>query len=308
MKLDKEQSFYQQMQEIKEAYTHMGKFHADDVFSFALLRIIQPNLHLNRVKEAPKDQEKSIVFDIGWGIYDHHQKDARVRENEVPYAAFGLLWEQAGTIFFSEKMANKFDEKFVQPLDLNDNTGEPNQICTLVGDFNPQWNQKKDPMEQFLKAVDFASEILVHKIEYMQANEEAKEIVRPYLEKAQNQILLLDQYVPWKKAVEGTDIEFVVFASDRGGYNALTVNEKKSREAKVDFCKEWYGKPAEELQKISQIKTFRFCHKSGFMIAADTKEDAILACMKSKEAQTWWDKMKKSIKRQKRKMFQKKTK
>lgn len=306
MKIDKENSFYLQLQTVKEAYTHMGKFHADDVFAFALLRILKPDLHINRVKQAPINEVDSIVFDIGWGEFDHHQKDARVRENQVPYAAFGLLWEKAGTIFFSKEIAEKFDVKFVQPLDLNDNTGEPNQICSLIGDFNPPWNQKKDLMEQFLKAVDFAQEILTHKIEYLQANEQAKEIVKPYLQEAKNQILYLEQYVPWKKAVEDTDIQFVVFPSDRGGYNALTVNQAYTREAKVDFCKEWYGKSPEELQQISQIKTLHFCHKSGFMIAADTKEDAILACMKSKQAQTSWDIWKKKIRIFKEKLKKKK--
>ena len=29
---------------------------------------------------------------------------------------------------------------FVQPLDNNDNTGEKNELATLIGGFNPAWD------------------------------------------------------------------------------------------------------------------------------------------------------------------------
>lgn len=54
----------------------------------------------------------------------NHQKDSRIRENGIPYAAFGLLWEELGKEILGEELAAKFDESFIQPLDNNDNTGE----------------------------------------------------------------------------------------------------------------------------------------------------------------------------------------
>ena len=101
------------------AFTHGGKFHADDVFSAALLLHFNPRLTIQRGNRVPEDFD-GIVFDIGRGEYDHHQKDSRIRENQVPYAAFGLLWEALGTEILSPEMAARFDEKFVQPLDLNE--------------------------------------------------------------------------------------------------------------------------------------------------------------------------------------------
>lgn len=77
------------------AFTHGGKFHADDVFSAALLLYLNPEIVITRGNRVPEDFD-GIVFDIGRGRYDHHQKDSRVRENGVPYAAFGLLWEELG--------------------------------------------------------------------------------------------------------------------------------------------------------------------------------------------------------------------
>ena len=99
-------------------YTHAGKFHADDVFSTALLRLLRPELKVIRTTALPENFE-GFAFDIGWGAYDHHQKDAPVRENGVPYAAFGLLWKDLGEQLVGEEW-QRFDEHFIQPLDLED--------------------------------------------------------------------------------------------------------------------------------------------------------------------------------------------
>ena len=112
-------------QQSATAFTHSGKFHADDVFSAALLLYLNPEITITRGNRVPEDFG-GIVFDIGRGRYDHHQKDSRVRENGIAYAAFGLLWEELGIEILGEELAQKFDESFVQPLDNNDNTGEKN--------------------------------------------------------------------------------------------------------------------------------------------------------------------------------------
>ena len=119
-----------------KAFTHSGKFHADDVFSSALLLYLNPKITITRGSKVPEGYD-GIVFDIGRGEYDHHQKDSRIRENGVPYAAFGLLWERLGAGILGEELAQTFDEAFVQPLDNNDNTGEKNELATLIGNFNP---------------------------------------------------------------------------------------------------------------------------------------------------------------------------
>lgn len=63
------------------AFTHSGKFHADDVFSSALLLYLNPEITITRGNKVPDDFD-GIVFDIGRGRYDHHQKDSRIREME----------------------------------------------------------------------------------------------------------------------------------------------------------------------------------------------------------------------------------
>ena len=79
------------------------------------------------------------------------KKDSRVRENGVPYAAFGLLWEVLGKEILGEELAEKMDESFIQPLDINDNTGEKNELATLIGNFNPPWDAKGEAMKHFFR-------------------------------------------------------------------------------------------------------------------------------------------------------------
>ena len=114
-------------------FTHAGKFHADDVFATALLQILRPDIKITRGFTVPDDFD-GIVYDIGFGMFDHHQEPREYRANGVPYAAFGLLWRVLGPGLVGERQARLIDENFIQPLDLNDNTGEQNSLCDAIAD------------------------------------------------------------------------------------------------------------------------------------------------------------------------------
>ena len=78
---------------VAKAFTHSGNFHADDVMSSAFLKLVNPSIIIERGFSVPKDYD-GIVFDIGLGEFDHHQVDNEIRENGIPYAAFGKLWRE----------------------------------------------------------------------------------------------------------------------------------------------------------------------------------------------------------------------
>ena len=99
-----------------KGFTHAGRFHADDVFAAALLRLCNPSIRIQRGFSVPEGYD-GIVFDIGDGPFDHHGKDTPVRECGVKYAAFGLLWRELGPALVGEKEARRFDDGFVKPLD-----------------------------------------------------------------------------------------------------------------------------------------------------------------------------------------------
>ena len=139
-------------------FTHAGKFHADDVFATALLQILRPDIKITRGFVVPDDFD-GIVYDVGFGMFDHHQEPRECRPNGVPYAALGLLWRVLGPGLVGERQARLIDENFIQPLDLNDNTGEQNSLCDAIGFFNPVWDSKEDQDTCFFKAVAVAKQI-----------------------------------------------------------------------------------------------------------------------------------------------------
>lgn len=276
------------------AFTHSGKFHADDVFSAALLLYLNPEITITRGNQVPENYE-GLVFDIGRGQYDHHQKDSRIRDNGVPYAAFGLLWEKLGPEILGEELALKFDESFVQPLDINDNTGEKNELATLIGNFNPGWDSKSSNDEAFFQAVSVAGMILENKFERYLGNERADRRVEEVLTEhaaslasgdtpAENtNILILPEFIPCQKRLSETNIAFVIFPSNRGGYCIQPQKKEYSMNYKCSFPAEWLGLENEELEQVTGLQSAGFCHKGGFLMTVGMLEDAVKACRISME-------------------------
>ena len=276
------------------AFTHSGKFHADDVFSAALLLYLNPEITITRGNQVPENYE-GLVFDIGRGQYDHHQKDSRIRDNGVPYAAFGLLWEKLGPEILGEELALKFDESFVQPLDINDNTGEKNELATLIGNFNPGWDSKSSNDEAFFQAVSVAGMILENKFERYLGNERADRRVEEVLTEhaaslasgdtpAENtNILILPEFIPCQKRLSETNIAFVIFPSNRGGYCIQPQKKEYSMNYKCSFPVEWLGLENEELVVATGLKSAGFCHKGGFLMTTGELADAVQVCRISME-------------------------
>ena len=272
------------------AFTHSGKLHADDVFSAALLLYLNPEITITRGNRVPEEYE-GLVFDIGRGRYDHHQKDSRVRENGVSYAAFGLLWEALGAEILGQELAVKFDETFVQPLDNNDNTGEKNELAILIGNFNPAWDAANTGDEEFFQAVSVAGMILENKFERYRGNQRADRRIEEILEahekamaagdkpKCERQILVLPEFVPCQKRLSETAIAFVIFPSNRGGYCIQPQKKEYSLNYKCNFPAEWLGLENEELAAATGLKSASFCHKGGFLMSVGTLEDAVNACL-----------------------------
>ena len=276
------------------AFTHSGKFHADDVFSAALLLYLNPEITITRGNRVPEDFD-GIVFDIGRGRYDHHQKDSRVRENGIAYAAFGLLWEELGSEILGEELAHKFDESFVQPLDNNDNTGEKNELASLIGNFNPTWDAEGSNDEAFFQAVSVAGMILENKFDRYRGNERADKRVEEIYERHMQafhdrekqsedaKILILPEFVPCQKFLSETPVAFVIFPSNRGGYCIQPQKKEYSMNYKCSFPAEWLGLENEELEQVTGLQSAGFCHKGGFLMTVGMLEDAVKACRISME-------------------------
>jgi uncharacterized UPF0160 family protein len=273
---------------ITTAYTHASVFHADDVFSAALLTTINPAIDIQRVMSVDniEDTENVIIFDIGGGEYDHHQKDKALRatsdysyidrsNNEVkaiPYCAFGLLWRDYGELLCPNPKAwKKVDRDLVLPIDKADNGIYNSTLASAIGQFNPAWNNKTVSQDDCFTLAQCSAEAILHSyIDRANAEAEAETAVLES-EVIDNKILVLQQYMPWQSVVveQMPEILYVVFPSQRGGYNVQTVPASSgSFTPRKGFPTEWLGNPDESLGMY-------FCHTGNFLLSCHEQDQAI---------------------------------
>lgn len=258
-----------------EAMTHSGRFHTDDVFSAALLKILNPQINIVRDNRVPENYE-GLVFDLGDGLFDHHGSRAKFRENGVQYASFGLLWKEFGATLVSKKEAELFDESFVQPLDIQDNNGGNNLLCRAITQSNPKWDENIDADICFFKAVEVAKYFLENEIRSMHSTEHAEQTVLKCLSEQKGGIVVLTTGMPWKALLIPEDVYYVVYPSDRGGYNAQAIPKALDKqECKILFPESWRGMGKEYFYSTLGISDVNFCHVGGYLLNADSKESAI---------------------------------
>lgn len=247
-----------------KGFTHAGSFHADDIFSTAFLKILNPNIKITRGFIVPENYE-GIVFDIGGGEFDHHSQDRECRENGVMYAAFGKLWRAYADLIVSPYVKDAVDKELINYLDDSDNTGKRNLLSSVLYNYNGYWNEDqslKAQNKRFFEAVEVAKEFLLRYIEKFEAIEKAQEYVLSCYDKRNNGVVILEKYAPWQEVLKGTDTKVVIFPSNRGGWNAERVDKSG-----FEFPEDWWG-----VRESDRIKGLLFCHPSGFMCNFDTLE------------------------------------
>ncbi|MDF2943215.1 MAG: hypothetical protein K0S01_2073 [Herbinix sp.] len=261
------------LESIDCAFTHGGVFHSDDVFSAALLKIINPKIEIIRGFKVP-DNFAGLVFDIGGGAYDHHQADNEIRENGIPYASFGKLWRDLGPELVGDIEAEKIDHSIVQPLDYTDNTGERNLLSSMISSFNPTWDEVTNAEDKFNEALNCATMFIQNKIKSCKSKERAKVIVeKALLSMKDNGIVVLPKFAPWSDTLIPSEAQLVIFPSQRGGFNLQVISSSfKNRKPKVNLPERWAGQKEEVLR--NEIPELNFCHASGFLAAFDTLEGA----------------------------------
>lgn len=277
--------------------THGGTFHSDEVLATVILSKVLGDITVLRTFNVPEElDEKVIVYDMGFGEFDHHQKDGNgVRENGVPYAAVGLIWKKFGRELVAdtcnpELVWNLIDRDLIQGVDATDNGAMPAadypaqvmQFSQMISCFNPQWNSNEDSDDAFLKAVAFAEVVFNNTFAFAVSKAKAQNIVDEAIEKSEGHIMVLDQFVPWQEFIfasnnnKAADVQFVVFPSNRGGYNWQCVPDTLGGFGQRKAVPtEWKGLHGAELQAVTGIKTASFCHSAGFIGGADTFEDAL---------------------------------
>ena len=184
--------------------THGGKFHADDAWAVAVLKILFPESELVRTRDQAVIDTADFVVDVGgvWdpaaGRFDHHQKGFDgARASGVPYASAGLVWREHGARCvavlaaahsghqlsddMAQQIAYAIDADIVQYLDLSDVGAAKNApgsygLSAVVSGYNPNWMDEQRlgygqaaeayRYEQFVRAMALLTDIMVNSVKY----------------------------------------------------------------------------------------------------------------------------------------------
>ena len=279
------------------AITHSGSFHADEVMATVILGKVFGKIRVCRTNKLPDYVSSStIIYDIGFGKYDHHQKGGNgTRKNGVPYASCGLIWRDFGYKLL-EKTCNpdfiwaQIDRDLIQGIDAVDTGSMPRTIYPIqsmnisheIGMFNPRWDGNESTDDCFLKAVRFAEIVFDATLEDAISKANAQGYINEAIENSKNNIMILKKFAPWKEFLflssnpKANDIQFVISPSLRGGFcwHGVPVKYTK-KDLRKTVPENWKGKYGELLQQITGIPTANFCHPDGFIGGAQTLEDTI---------------------------------
>lgn len=203
----------------------------------------------------------------------------------------------------------KVYDGFIQEIDGIDNgvaqhPDEPiyritTHLSARIGHFNSQWNSTNDfdEAEQFEKAKAAAGAELVDNILYYATVWwPARSIVDEAIKKRFNvhpsgRIIELETFCPWKQhlyelekkhSCEGELLYCI--SSQKDDHRVIGVpNAPNSFECRKFLPEPWRGIRDEQLAEISGIPKAKFCHATGFIGGALTRDAALLMAIKGVE-------------------------
>lgn len=283
--------------------THSGGFHPDDVFACAALSLWAERqgkkLEIKRTRDEKFFATADFVVDVGMEYdearnrFDHHQKGgAGMRENGVPYASFGLVWQKFGAeICQSKEIAKMVDEKLVVPIDAHDNgvnISIPNNLNVVehitgqaILNFNPTWFEDYGSTNQaFKEALAFAKAILQREIAKAKSELEGAKMTKEAIEKQNNsEILVLEKYTDWEAEVSRhKDIKFVVYPHRNGQDWCVQTgrdNPQDFTSDRANFPVGWQGLRDGELANVIGVRDAVFCTNGGWYAVARSKDSAL---------------------------------
>ncbi|AUL72329.1 metal-dependent hydrolase [Pseudoalteromonas sp. 13-15] len=273
--------------------THNGNFHADDVFSIAVLKHVYPSFNLVRTRDKALMDSADIVIDVGGqydpdaGRFDHHQRGgAGERENGIPYSSFGLVWQKYGLALCdnNQAVADRVDAGLVSTIDAIDcghveGVQQGISLSQTISMYNPTWEESPEFDKCFDEAVEFASRMLTRFIASASGSVNAKAIVAKAIESAEDpRVIVLEKYTPWKKTVHilSSEALYMVYPSHSGQWILQTVPvEPGSFEDRKSLPKAWAGLSDEDFQAKTGLDDAVFCHNGLFIAGTKSFESTM---------------------------------
>ena len=283
---------------MKKIVTHNGEFHADDVFAIATMQLLfgKEEIEVIRTRDESIIQTGDYVIDVG-GVYDHdarrydhHQPGAPIRENGIPYAAFGLVWKHYGEMVSgSTEVAAAIEETICQQVDATDNGMMISQMneysvkqITFDG-FIKTWAADTGSLEEmdrnFHIIVDICRDYLQRVIQKTQKKLEDKKYALDLYEQTEDKRLIVSEQGFSSRLLTETEAVVLVMPDSTVGSSRWVVVtvpvDDVSFDVKARFPEAWAGLRDSELVSVSGVDDMVFCHKNRHLVITASKESAL---------------------------------
>ncbi len=266
--------------------THSGTFHVDDVISTVFLSKIFKEIKLIRVPSIEnRNTNNKLVFDIGLGEFDHHQKNRNgKRKNGIYYSSIGLLWKKYGKDYLKnievkniDKVYEYMDKELIQYIDATDNMQMEYLKSKTSPDFvklcNPEWNEDVTEDEGFIHALKLADEFWDIYIKHAIAEVEAIEIIINKIEETNENYAIFDKELPYRKAVNlltNKNVKYLIFKSKRKCYDIRIIDKD------LNFKKEIVISDIKQARSLSKISDLLYVDIRGKLCCTKTLDSAII--------------------------------
>ena len=290
---------------IQTLVTHSGGFHADELMSSVVLTRLFPDARIVRSRNQAwiTPGPDRIVYDVGGGydvearLFDHHQRDAPLRDDGQPYSSFGLVWRHYGHDYLAaldvpatdrDTVHAKVDAAFVLPIDLLDNgtispaVAGPLAGMTLPGlleTLKPVFDQNSPEAETaaFHEALPIARAFLEAGVARAAAGLRADGMVMAAIAAAgESRVLDLPMGMPFRPSVVKAGADHLLFVITPRGEGDWTLGgiqqEAQGFALRADLPAAWAGLSGEALERVSGVPGAKFCHNGRFIAAAASYE------------------------------------
>ena len=282
-----------------KASTHDGRFHADEIFALAALKLLFPDLEVVRSRDEKIYKNTDIIVDVGHDydpahlVFDHHQRSFSLKRGSgIPYASFGLVWKQYGELLCgSSETAEYIDSVIVQAIDADDNGIDIYEtkidgigfhtLSDIIESFVPRYVDDDDDKIQkgFDRALNFATAYLRRQIILAkELFEVALPNIRNAIAAAEDPRILIFKLFDktWLNFIarESEEALFVIFPTHRRTWAIRSIPQQGK---KFEYCKllpaDWGGRQ-KDFAEISGVADALYCHNGCFLAEANSLEGA----------------------------------
>ncbi len=263
---------------------HNFNFHADDVFSIALLKALSKvcgfNLKVIRTRDESILQTVDMRVDVGLKYseetldFDHHQKDPSLMQPEgIKHSAFGLLCKWC----MKEDFLQIYRRKYILGIEYQDNNGRVHDYYGNIGyfvhTFLPAYGENTTVDKAFEDALFLAEIVFERSVRIIQgifqAENELEDIIVEKL--CDDRIIVLNRPIYILPELH-PNWKFVISPHPTGGWSFIGMNGQL-------ICNEIRGFNAKDLK--AKGVNGKFIHIGGFTGTLDELEDVKEICINS---------------------------